>query len=312
MKKVILGIILLVVFAAGGCIGRESLENRAAEAPKTTAYDMMMKRDLLSLMMAYPQSITGVELGKDNLVYIVMKSGKRILYDDKKPKSFEEKLNNADLQDMMEQLYPLTDIKNLMDENYDPGRVRVYSLLKEVYGGTKEQIEKNLKSVSMGGKSHAFNKNNGAADALAAAMKEIAALAKQKPAIYPFVFPVNGTYNYRVIAGTNQLSPHAFGTAIDLKRDDRDYWKWVPRSEGQKRLNMYPREVVRIFENHGFVWGGKWGHFDILHYEYRPELIIKGKYFSKAPNLEKPWHEGIKDMNDSVKGFIAKIDKVLK
>jgi hypothetical protein len=312
MKKVTIGIILVILLVGGGCIGRESLENRAAEEPKATTYDVMMKRDFLCLMMAYPQDITGVEIGEDSLVYVIMKSGKRILYDDKKSKSYEGKLNNADLQDMMEQLYPLTDIQNLMNENYDPGRARVYGLLKQVDGRTKEQIEKNLKGVPMGGKTCAFNKNNGAADALATAMKEIAALAQQKPAIYPFVFPVNGTYNYRVIAGTNQLSPHAFGTTIDLKRDDRDYWKWVPRKEGQKRLDMYPREVVRIFENHGFIWGGKWGHFDILHYEYRPELILKSRYFAEDLDLDKPWYEGINDMNDSVKGFIENIDRVLK
>lgn len=312
MKKKTIGIILLALLFAGGCVEKQSLESRATDVPKATAYDVMMKRDLLCLMMAYPQDITGVEMGEDRFVYVVMKSGKRILYDDKKPKSFEGKLNNADLQDGMEQMYPLTDIQNLMEENYDPGRVRVYGFLKEVYGGTKEQIEKNLKGVPMGGKTCSFNKNNGAADSLAAAMKEVAALAQRKPAIYPFVFPVNGTYNYRVIAGTNQLSPHAFGTAIDLKRDNRDYWKWVSREEGQKRLAMYPREVVQIFENHGFVWGGKWGHFDILHYEYRPELILKAKYFSNAPNLELPWYDGIDNMEDRIRGYIENIDGVVK
>jgi hypothetical protein len=30
---------------------------------------------------------------------------------------------------------------------------------------------------------------------------------------------------------------------------------------------------VDIFERHGFIWGGKWGHFDTMHFEYRPELL---------------------------------------
>ncbi|MFT9493472.1 M15 family metallopeptidase [Anaerosolibacter sp.] len=312
MKKLIVGIIILSLLFTGGCIEKQALENRAGEELKTKEYEVTMKRDLLCLMMAYPQDITGVEVGKDSLVYVVMKSGKRIVYDDKKTKSFDGKLNNADLQDMLEQLYPLTDIQTLMDENNDPGRARVYGLLKEVYGGTKEQIEKNLKSVFAGGKNVVFNKNNGASTALAGAMKEIAALAQRKPSIYPFVYPVNGTYNYRVIAGTNQLSPHAFGTAIDLKRDNRDYWKWVSREEGQKRLDMYPREVVKIFENHGFVWGGKWSHFDILHYEYRPELILKAKYFSEPPNLQNPWYDGVDYTDDRIKGYIEVIERVLK
>ncbi|MDR3191497.1 MAG: M15 family metallopeptidase, partial [Treponema sp.] len=26
------------------------------------------------------------------------------------------------------------------------------------------------------------------------------------------------------------------------------------------------------FENEGFIWGGKWGLYDNMHFEYRPEL----------------------------------------
>jgi hypothetical protein len=36
---------------------------------------------------------------------------------------------------------------------------------------------------------------------------------------------------------------------------------------------MPPSVVVEIFEKHGFVWGGKWYHFDNMHFEYRPEII---------------------------------------
>jgi len=32
-------------------------------------------------------------------------------------------------------------------------------------------------------------------------------------------------------------------------------------------------EIVDIFERHGFIWGGKWYHFDTLHFEYRPEIL---------------------------------------
>ena len=36
-----------------------------------------------------------------------------------------------------------------------------------------------------------------------------------------------------------------------------------------------PREIVDIFERHGFIWGGKWYHYDTMHFEYRPELLIQ-------------------------------------
>ena len=35
-------------------------------------------------------------------------------------------------------------------------------------------------------------------------------------------------------------------------------------------------EIVRIFEKHGFIWGGKWHHYDTMHFEYRPELVGRG------------------------------------
>jgi len=37
----------------------------------------------------------------------------------------------------------------------------------------------------------------------------------------------------------------------------------------------------QTFEHHGFIWGGKWWHFDTMHFEYRPEIIAYAK--SVAP-----------------------------
>ena len=31
--------------------------------------------------------------------------------------------------------------------------------------------------------------------------------------------------------------------------------------------------IARIFETHGFIWGGAWYHYDTMHFEYRPELL---------------------------------------
>ena len=40
-----------------------------------------------------------------------------------------------------------------------------------------------------------------------------------------------------------------------------------------KAFNQIPIQIVRIFEKHGFIWGGFWYHFDTMHFEYRPELL---------------------------------------
>ena len=37
--------------------------------------------------------------------------------------------------------------------------------------------------------------------------------------------------------------------------------------------NQMPAAIIRVFEKHGFIWGGYWYHFDTMHFEYRPELL---------------------------------------
>ena len=74
------------------------------------SYDINMKRDLLCLKIAYPEFVSSFERGNSGEVYVVMKSGNKILYDDKNQKTYDEKFINADLQDTMEMLYPIEDI----------------------------------------------------------------------------------------------------------------------------------------------------------------------------------------------------------
>jgi hypothetical protein len=275
-------------------------------------YSVTMKQDILSLMMAYPEYITSVQKDNNERVYLVMKSGKKILYDDKRTKNFEEKLNNPDLQDMLEQAYPLEPVTKLMDKNFDPGRARVYELIREVYGASRQQVEKNLTIVSTNYGSFQFNKQNKASESLKAAFAELKIMAQTNKKISAFLAPCSGTYNYRVIAGTERLSPHSFGTAIDLARDSRDYWKWATPEQGEKRLLSYSKEVVEVFEKHNFVWGGKWGHFDILHFEYRPEIILKSKYFRQKTEDDKPWYYGIPVEDGKAKSYIEIIENALK
>jgi hypothetical protein len=281
----------------------------AAFEQSSDNYLINMKRDLLCLMMAYPEYVKDVLKNQDGKVYIVMRSGMKILYDDMKEKNIVQKENNTDIQDMMEQIYPLEHISDILPENYDPGRRRVYALLNEVYGSSRQQIQKNLTSVNVG-RVYMFNKNNNAAAFLQNAVREATIQMKSKPSIGGFLYPMSGTFNYRVISGTGRLSPHSYGIAIDLRSNKADYWKWASKEQGRRRLNSYPIEIVQCFENNGFIWGGKWNHFDILHFEYRPELIMKGRYFSKMPQEGKQWYE-VDNLNmETIKEYIEVINKI--
>jgi len=88
-------------------------------------------------------------------------------------------------------------------------------------------------------------------------------------------------WNWRVIAGTSRRSNHSYGIALDLLPRDLGgrltYWRW---NEGREiainRTNYYmpPESVIKIFEEHGFIWGGSWALIDTMHFEYRPEILI--------------------------------------
>lgn len=66
-----------------------------------------------------------------------------------------------------------------------------------------------------------------------------------------------GCYYPRFIAGTSQLSLHAFGIAVDLN---------VPGNQ-RGTVGEMDRRVVAIFQKWGFTWGGTWNYTDPMHFE---------------------------------------------
>ena len=280
-------------------------------ATEDNDYVIKMKQDLLVLMLSYPAYIENIEKTSDNKVYCIMKSGEKLLYDDFIKKNSEEKLSNPDLQDMLEQIYPLNKITEVLPKDIDPGRVRHYGLLNNVYGNSKQKIESNLRPLEYGYTNYQFNKENNAILNLENTLRILMPLSKTRNDICNILYPANGTYNYRLISGTNRLSPHSFGIAIDLKSDPRDYWKWSTRDKGSSRIKEYPEDLIKTFEDNNFVWGGKWSHFDILHFEYRPEIILKSKYFGNWSE-DKSCYEGAPLENECTQKYIELIENALK
>ena len=89
-----------------------------------------------------------------------------------------------------------------------------------------------------------------------------------------FLVPSAGTYNCRAVADTGLPSMHGSGAAIDINVAKSDYWAWARRRGEIAYRNQIPYPIVEIFEEAGFIWGGKWYHFDTMHFEYRPELLV--------------------------------------
>ena len=156
------------------------------------------------------------------------------------------------------------------------GRTRNDEFLGKIYGASENEIKANLTNVvwlkDFGAQKVKFNARNGAARALANVSEELNELVKKDRKFLPFLRLLGGTYKYRVIAGTNRLSAHSYGIAIDINVERSHYWRWH-----KEYKNLIPREIVEIFERHGFIWGGRWEHFDTMHFEYRPEFAYAFK-----------------------------------
>jgi hypothetical protein len=58
--------------------------------------------------------------------------------------------------------------------------------------------------------------------------------------------------------------------AIDIDPSLAHYWR-NDRTIAWK--NRVPQSIVDAFEAEGFIWGGRWYHYDTMHFEYRPELL---------------------------------------
>ena len=91
-----------------------------------------------------------------------------------------------------------------------------------------------------------------------------------------------GGYNWREIRGSNRMSYHSWGLAVDIQPRNLGgrsmYWLWEQSHNNNWMLVplanrwMPPGKVIEAFEHEGFVWGGKWSFYDNMHFEYRPEL----------------------------------------
>ncbi|GAB5376318.1 MAG: hypothetical protein AcusKO_27800 [Acuticoccus sp.] len=208
---------------------------------------------------------------------IVFPSGARIVWDDGRRKSPAALLADADVQDMFAYPYrPARHGEERPKVNHDPGRVRDDAFFKELYGGSAGAVRQNLATVAwvprLGGGQVAVTTRFGVDRKIAAISAD---LERLPPRFHKYLRPTAGTFNWRPIAGTNRLSVHSYGAAIDINTHFANYWRWDKQPESGALLyrNEIPIEIVEVFERHCFIWGGRWYHYDTMHFEYRPELL---------------------------------------
>lgn len=76
--------------------------------------------------------------------------------------------------------------------------------------------------------------------------------------LWPKLKTFDGIYNDRTIKGSSNKSMHAYGAAIDLNA----------ATNQMGRKGDMPAAVVKIFEDIGFVWGGRFSRTDPMHFAW--------------------------------------------
>ncbi len=289
------GLLVPASLPAGGAWAAKKPLVRSARQP---AYSESFSREQLcsfafkALQSSYPDF--HFKLEKGNLIF---PDGSSIAFDDGIAKTPQELLDHPDIFDMFFYRYPSLDSRrhtrsaggatrtNAREGRLtlptsipyleDPGRVRNELFFRKMYGESEAEVRQHLAPVkwipSAKGPTLMITTVNGVNKAFQAVSDEL----DKRPALWPYLLHPGGSFIWRVIAGTDRLSVHSFGAAIDINVARSNYWHYVVKDEAAQipYKNRIPAAIVDVFERHGFIWGGWWYHYDTMHFEYRPELI---------------------------------------
>lgn len=222
----------------------------------------------------YPQ-IKSIE---DNQV--ILHDGSVFVWNDGIEKTYEQKVLDPDMHNAFEVPYPFHG--SIIERDKDTSRIRHLGFYKSIYGDTEDDVASNLVKIPWLSEwieqSYIYvTARNGVGEAF---KRVIEKLENLPPTYFQFLKDQDAFY-WRNIADSPNLSPHSLGIALDINVQYSQYWLWDIKERNQYRYeNQIPLEIVRIFEEEGFVWGGRWWHYDTMHFEYRPEIICFAKNYN--------------------------------
>jgi hypothetical protein len=223
------------------------------------------------LVHAYPDALAGFD--GTNLIW---RDGTRMPVSDGRPdKGMEEQLRNGSILDQLRLSYP-AGAPPLPAPADDPGRVRNRAFFNKMYGDCQSgQVAPKLVPVVWLPHTWGHVVNITSVNGVDRRLAEVSRELDELPAAdRKYLYPPGGTYVCRHVADTGQTSMHGWGAAIDINTAYSDYWLWHRHGGGiPEYVDRIPPEIVAVFERHGFIWGGRWMHFDTMHFEYRPELL---------------------------------------
>ena len=220
------------------------------------------------LMRAYPHTLKEYD-GQ----YIHLYNGKTIEY---KHTDHDIGTEDPSMDAIFYECYPKGIPVTASPQN-DAGRIRHQELLMKMYGEEEKEVRQNLVSIQWCPKTINQTLWCTKVNMIHVRLSRISAELDRHPELAVYLNS-SGIFNWRRIKNSNHLSPHCFGIAIDIAVDQAHYWQHhflKQTGEFPKRPQIsIPQIIVDTFEKQGFIWGGRWLHYDTMHFEYRPELFL--------------------------------------
>lgn len=278
----IIGFVAMLSLLSVGCSNNEanaievskhdSIEvklNEKENIESNNGEDAMVPQWAQILIDSYPDAKLRYENNQ-----ILFPDGYAVVYDDGKEKTFNQQLEESDIEDSFAMQYYTGG--GQPPYQADGGRSRNESFFKKMYGSTREEVHKNLTKINWFGKRVEVTTVNGVDKKLQAVMKELSSHSELKKYL-----KTAGAWVFRNVRGAGRLSAHSYGIAIDIGVGYSNFWQWSnPKANENTKItykNKIPEQIALIFEKYGFVWGGRWYHYDTMHFEYRPEIINASK-----------------------------------
>ncbi len=227
----------------------------------------------------YSEFIQSAEEQDGDIVFII--NGRKIYYCGGKMLS-EANLERAEDFSSIFFDYKKGEINSLPSFRELPRRSSDF--LDSMFGRSEREIRKHCRLISFLG--HKAFLNDICVDAIKKVEKQILESARRDRDVEKYLKDIKIVYSFlkKEVVGSDNMSYHSYGLAVDIVPESYNgkhvYWKWsrvyndrwyeIPLG----RRWSPPQPVIDAFEKNGFIWGGKWYHFDTIHFEYRPEILF--------------------------------------